>query len=423
MMHMINRSLVKTFLLFTVLALTLFLVLGSIKYAAAQPSIIKDTSLKIESIVSGLSSPTSMAFIDNNNILVLEKSGQVCLVSNGQLRQQPVLQVTVDTESERGLLGIAIMNNTKSNGTDVRAKTIFLYYTESQSGELRNRIYKYEWNGQSLVNPKLILDLPALPGPNHDAGKIVMGPDNYLYAVIGDLNHRGNLQNIYNGPQPDDAGVILRINASDGSSAPENPFSTNDNSAMHRYYAYGIRNSFGMTFDPITGSLWDTENGPDAYDEINIVKPGFNSGWIQVMGPISRNNGITESQLVNFPGSHYADPIFSWKNTVAVTAIEFMKSSTKLGANYQNSIFVGDNNNGNLYFFKVNKDRSGIEIDNSTRQSAGLSDLVVDNDEELSAITFGTGFGSITNIKTGPDGFLYVLSFDDGSIYRISPSQ
>jgi glucose/arabinose dehydrogenase len=423
MMHMINLSLFKTSLLFTVLALTLLLVADAMKYATAQPSIIKDTSLKIESIVSGLSSPTSMAFLDNNNILVLEKSGQARLVSNGQLQQQPVLQVPVDTQSERGLLGIAIINNTKSDMTDVRAKTVYLYYTESQGGdELRNRIYGYEWNGQSLVNPKLILDLPALRGPNHDAGKIVIGPDNYLYAVIGDLNHRGNLQNINNGPQPDDTGVIIRINGSDGSSASENPFSTNDNSVMHRYYAYGIRNSFGLAFDPVTGNLWDTENGPDVYDEINIVKPGFNSGWIQVMGPISRNTGVTEGQLVNFPGSHYSDPVFSWRNPVAVTDIEFMKSS-KLGANYQNNIFVGDNNNGNLYFFKVNKDRIGIDLDDSTQQSAGLSDLVVDNNEESSAITFGTGFGSITDIKTGPDGFLYVLSFDDGSIYRISPLQ
>src|SRR5512133_304549 len=192
-MHMINLGLLKTSLLFTVLALALLLVLGAIKYADAQPSIIKDTTLKVESIVSGLSSPTSMAFLDNNNILVLEKGGQVRLVSNGQLQQQLVLQVPVDTQSERGLLGITIINNTKSDVTDVRAKTVFLYYTESHGGsELRNRIYGYEWNGQSLANPKLILDLPALPGPNHDAGKIVIGPDNYLYGIIGDLNHRGN---------------------------------------------------------------------------------------------------------------------------------------------------------------------------------------------------------------------------------------
>jgi glucose/arabinose dehydrogenase len=96
------------------------------------------------------------------------------------------------------------------------------------------------------------------------------------------------------------------------------------------------------------------------------VNPGFNSGWIKVMGPVARNEGITEEELVNFPGSKYADPVFSWKDPIAITAIEFMKSS-KLGASYQNNIFVGDYNNGNLYFFKVNKDRTGMELDTTKK--------------------------------------------------------
>ena len=185
---------------------------------------------------------------------------------------------------------------------------------------------------------------------------------------------------------------------------------------MHKYYAYGVRNSFGITFDPMTGNLWQTENGPDVYDEINVVKPGFNSGWIQVMGPLSRNAGVSTDQLVNFPGSHYADPVFSWKNPVAVTDIEFMKSSM-LGEKYKNNIFVGDYNNGNLYYFELNSTRTGI------KQQTGPSGLVIDNSAQLSSVTFGTGFGGITDIKTGPtDGFLYVLSINDGNIYKIVPS-
>ncbi len=382
----------------------------TVQYAAAQPSIEKDSNLKVESMVSGLSSPTSMAFLDNHNILVLEKDGNVRLVSNGQLQPQPVLQVSVDTKSERGLLGIAVMNNSKA---------VFLYYTDSQGGaELRNRVYRYEWNGQTLVNPKLILDLPGLPGPNHDGGKLSIGPDNYLYAIIGELRHNGKLQNIKDGPDPDDTGVIFRVNPADGSPVENNPFANDSNQAMHRYYAYGIRNSFGIGFDPITGNLWETENGEDTYDEINLVKPGFNGGWKIIMGPLARTSSVTENELVNFPGSHYSDPLFSWLKPVAVTAIEFMKSS-KLGANYQNNMFVGDYKNGNLYMLKLNKDRTGIEFDNN-QQSAGLSDLVVDNKNELNAVNFGSGFNSITDIKTGPDGLLYVLSFGDGSIYRIS---
>jgi glucose/arabinose dehydrogenase len=393
-----------------------------IQHAIAQPSITKDPNLKVEPVVNGLSSPTSMAFLDNNNILVLEKDGNVRLVSNGQLQQQPVLQVSVDSTNERGLLGVAVMNNTISNNSN--NKVVFLYYTESQGGELRNIVYRYEWNGQQqqhqLVNPKLILNLPALPGPNHDGGKLAIGPDGYLYAIIGELNHNGKLQNIKYGPNPDDTGVIFRVNPADGSPAKNNPFATGNNQAMHKYYAYGIRNSFGIAFDPITGNLWETENGENTYDEINLVKSGFNSGWKIIMGPLSRSSGVTENDLVSYPGSHYADPVFSWLKPVAVTAIEFMKSS-KLGPNYQNNVFVGDSNNGNLYFFMLNKDRTGIRLDNN-QQSAGLSDLVVDNENELSAVNLGSGFNTITDIKTGPDGLLYVLSFDDGNIYRISPA-
>src|SRR5919197_5628187 len=112
--------------------------------ALATPSITQDPNLKVETLVNGLDSPTSMAFIDNNNIMVLEKGGQVRLVSNGALQDKPVLQVSVDTESERGLLGIAIMNctSTKTTPTALNSNNnksiVFLYYTESNGGDLRN---------------------------------------------------------------------------------------------------------------------------------------------------------------------------------------------------------------------------------------------------------------------------------------------
>lgn len=386
--------------------------------------IINDPNLQAEIFVEGLSFPTSMAFIDNNNILILEKEeGTVRLISNGILQEQPVLKVDVNSNSERGLLGIAIMNN-----------MVFLYYTESSSSSsssednesLRNKVYKYQWNEEEkiLVNPKLILDLPAIPGPNHDGGKLTIGPDNYLYAVIGDLNHDGKLQNIVDGPQPDDTGVIFRVNPEDGSPAPDNPFANNED---NRYYAYGIRNSFGIDFDPVTGKLWDTENGPQYGDEINLVEPGFNSGWKQVMGPISKSN-VNEDELVNFPGSKYADPVFSWLPSIGITDIEFLNSS-KLGEKYANNIFVGDigaQTDGYLYYFQVNEDRTGIKFDSNNQIE--LTDLIADNEEEMSAIALGTAFGGITDIETGLDGFLYILTVDresdgEGKIYRLSSSQ
>ena len=116
---------------------------------------------------------------------------------------------------------------------------------------------------------------------------MTFGPDGKPYVVIGDLNRDGQLQNFSNGPVPDDTGVILRIN---------------DDGNLAKYFAYGVRNSFGLAFDPLTLGLWDTENGPGSYDEVNLVQPGFNSGWERIMGPVIRDTEGT-SDFVNFPGS------------------------------------------------------------------------------------------------------------------------
>jgi len=305
-------------------------------------------------------------------------------------------------------------------GIAATGKDVYFYLTEVSASDesVRNRIYKYHWNGENLTNPSLILDLPGQPGPNHNGRKLLIEPSfnqtgQYLYAVIGDLNHDGKLQNFKDGPDPDDTSVIVRINPNNGGAPDGNPF-PNDNTTS-RYWAYGIRNSFGLGIDPITHTLWDTENGPDQYDEINIVKPGFNSGWQAVMGPISRE-GKTEADLVMLPGSHYSDPLLSWKIPPALTGIEFLNSS-KLGMKYTNNIFVGDYNGGNLYFFRVNDQRNDLRLDEF---GSALSDLV-DNNQEFAPLIIGTGFGRITDIKTGPDGFLYILSIGDVAIYRIMP--
>ena len=393
-----------------------------IQTAYAQPT-INDPNLSAEAVVTGLSFPTSMAFLDENNILILEKEGSVRLVSNGVLQDTPVLQIPVNSQNERGLLGVEVVNeSTITAGTapssDSLQSTVFLYFTEEggADGELRNRVYKYQWNGQSLVNPTLILDLPAGPGTNHQGGKLIIGPDGYLYAIIGELQREGQLQNIQGGPNPDNSGVIFRVNPQDGSAAGDNPF---QGDPLNRYFAYGVRNSFGIAFDPITGILWDTENGEGSYDEINIVNPGFNSGWKAVMGPISAA-GISENDLVQFPGSNYADPVFSWLESFGITDIEFLNSQ-ELGQRYANNIFVGDITQGNLYFFEVNENRNGLNF--NAQSHPGLSDLVADTDDESSSIILGTGFTGITDIETGPDGFLYVLTHDretgDGNLYRI----
>ena len=384
---------------------------------------LNDEALRVEPVIEEeLLFPTSMVFVDNETLLVTQKNnGNVISIINGTVKSQPAISVEVNNEGLKGLLGIAAME--KPSSLSSHTKFVFLYFTESLGGEqTRNRVYRFEWNreNQVMVNGTMILDLPAEPESVHNGGKLETDRNGNLYAVIGDLSRDGQLQNVRQGPAADDTSVIIRI-IQNGSGVTDNPFSKSNNEKMQKYYAYGIRNSFGLAIDPISGLLWDSENGDDSYDEINIVYPGFNSGWNQIMGPISHSDieqSDLEEELVVFEGSKYADPVFSWEEQVGVTDLEFL-NSTALGPRYAYNLFVGDINNGNLYYFELNENRTGIELHDNDLDD--LTDQVADDDQELSQIVFGSGFEEgITDVETGPDGLLYILTFN-GSIYRILP--
>ncbi len=412
------------FLLALVLVITMSIgTVNKFNFVLAQPTVGKDPRLKVELVTQGLRSPTSMAFLGPNDILVLEKeSGTVQRIVNGKMLPQPLLQVPVSTTSERGMLGIATAKH--SNGPTY----VFLYYTKDGGGgrqSLANVLYRYELSNDQLVNPKLLLNLPALRGPNHNGGKVVIGPDSNVYTVIGDLRaHRTQAQNVVNGPPVDSTGGILRV-TQDGKPL-SNPPLGQGTAPLDLYYAYGIRNSFGIDFDPVTKKLWDTENGPTFGDEINLVEPGFNSGWVQVMGIWTPEGAIGKetagpvnsnpSNLVDFAGKgKYRAPEFTWLKPVAPTALKFLNSD-KLGKQYQNDMFVGDIKKGNLYHFDLNQARTGLVLNGT------LSNKISNAPSDSQPIIFASGFdGGITDIQVGPDGYLYILAFA-GSIYRITPS-
>jgi glucose/arabinose dehydrogenase len=382
-----------------------------------------DPNLKAQIIFKGFHIPTSMAFLGPNDFLVLEKNtGNVIRIVNGKMLEPPLLHVNVAAQVERGLLGIAIQKS-----ANIHAPTyVFLYYTEADTSNtvIGNRIYRYELvnNNQQLVNPKLLLDLPGTPSPggegNHNGGKIIIGPDHNVYAIIGDVgDHRGQAENVINGPAFDGTGGILRI-TQDGQVPPNPPLGAT--TQLNIYYAYGIRNGFGMDFDPVTGTLWDTENGPSFGDEINLVQPGFNSGWVKIQGfAKDQLAGKVDpaKDLVNVGGKGvYTDPKFVWNQPVAPTALKFLNSD-KLGKQYQNTMFVGDVLTGNLYNFKLNPERTGLVL------NGPLANEVANSQDQMQqgGIILGKGFGLITDLQVGPDGYLYVLGYD-GTIYRIVPS-
>jgi glucose/arabinose dehydrogenase len=371
---------------------------------------IKDPNLKVETVATGLSLPTTMAFIAPNDILVLEKSkGTVQRIVNGQMLAEPLLQVNVSSEVERGMLGIATSKDNQTGTTNV-----FLYYTEAQGGEpVASRLYRYELANDKLVNPVLLLDLPAVPGPRHNSGNILIGPDNNLYVSVGDLDgHITLAQNVNGASGVDGSSSILKI-TQDGQ--PVGQGILGESGISKKYYAYGLRNSFGMDFDPVSGKLWDTENGASYGDEINFIEPGFNSGWLQIQGmaPVD----FEFEDLINFQGKgNYSDPEFVWTDTVGPTAIKFLGSDT-LGNQYRNDIFVSDITQGNIYHFDLTGNRTNLILNGL------LADKVSNNSTENQDIIFGEGFGGISDLEVGPyDGYLYVVSLGHGSIYRILPN-
>jgi glucose/arabinose dehydrogenase len=395
--------------------------------------VINDFNLKLETVGRGLVLPTQMAFVGPDDILVLQKdNGIVKRIVNGVTLNEPVLDVNVATAYERGLLGIAIAKNHNETATNPH---VFLYYTESkQDGNdkcsstgtcsketqpLGNRLYRYELVNNKLVNPKLLLDLPAAPGAAHNGGAMLIGPDNNIYVPIGEVSDlNGQVSNHKKGAPPDGRGGILRV-TQDGQ--PVDGI-LGDSIPLSVYYAYGIRNSFGIDFDPVSGKLWDTEDGPGFGDEVNFVEPGFNSGWSRVQGIWERENYYggpvapdKPDGLVDFGGrGKYSPPEFTWNETIGITAIKFL-GSDKLGKDYQNDIFVGDINNGNLYHFNLSNDRDQLLLDGP------LKDRVANNRDEFQKVILGQGFNGITDIEVGPDGYLYILSFGNGEIYRIVP--
>jgi glucose/arabinose dehydrogenase len=432
--------------------------------------VIKDENLKLSKVIDGLEFPTSMAFLGPDDILVLEKNkGTVQRIVNGKMLQVPVLDANVSNYVERGMLGIAIKNEYTANkdyeNNNLRSLIptyVYLYYTESsdKSNSDKNgtsqdctdcipaghRLYRYELRNNMLIEPKLLLDLPSSlgrSGASHIGGVLVIGPDHNIYLTVGDgescENNRckdgvqnktinSQTSNVVNGSLPVGRGGILRV-------SDDKDFDNNDvlgnTYPLNMYYAYGLRNSFGIDFDPLTGKLWDTENGPGFGDEINLVEPGFNSGWIRIQGvwPINDNNlldstpknkgyfgkSISENKvnnLVTFDRKGvYSHPEFTWNITVGVTAIKFF-SSDKLGEKYENDLFVGDI--GNLYHFDLKEDRTKLDL------KGKLSDKVANHGRELEDLFIGRNFGTIVDIETSPDGYLYVLSYETGTIFKIT---
>ncbi len=469
----------------------------------AIPLAMLDPNLEATVVASGFSQPIGLVFLGPNDMLVLEKaSGKVQRVIGGLIQATPALDLAVNSNSERGLLSIALDPAFPKN------PSVYIRWTESSTGAdtgvaletplLGNRVDRFTWDGTTLTLANNLIRLRSLqtdnavvpghagsnnanPAGNHNGGVIKFGPDGKLYVFMGDQGRRGWLQNLANGPfltppftddtfggpAPDDAhlaGVILRLNT-DGTAPADNPFfgvgaamGGEVGANIQKIYSYGHRNAFGMAFDPLSGSLWETENADDAFSELNRAIPGMNGGWIQLAGPLSRLDqfkniettqfntslqqvrypptriaytaGVATSRLFMLPGAVYVDPEFSWKYEIGPAGTTFLTGKA-LGPEYDGTLWIGSargfaqvgGNGGSIYRLKLTPDRMHIDVSADPR----LADHVADNlfrpqkfdGTESESLKIGEGFGITPDIEQGPDGNLYVVSNTDNVIIRI----
>jgi aldose sugar dehydrogenase len=455
------------------------LVLPAHAWGQATPTVV-DPNLAVRTVATGLSQPTGLAFIGANDMLVNEKAtGRVMRVRNGVVEGP----LAVNSASERGLLGIALHRNFMVNGF------VYLFWSESNTGAdsnslatvdlLANRLDRFVWNGSTLTFDRNLIRFRAFQADagqplrgNHDGGVVRFGPDGKVYAIVGDTGRRGQMQNLefgpfgpgipddqFGGPAPDDAhftGVIVRLN-DDGTTPTDNPFydvgaaiGGQAGANIQKIYAYGIRNSYGLNFDPISGDLWENENGDDTFSELNRVEPGMNSGWVQIMGPSSRVAQFKEietspqffglqqirwpptniadtpaealSRLFMLPGAHFSDPEFSWKFEVAPAGLGFV-TGRALGAQYNGDLFMGGARDflfsGHIFRMEITGNRQQVGVDDPRIEDRVADNLGKFEATESESLVWGQNFGLTTDILQGPNGNLFVLSNTHGALYEV----
>ncbi len=331
-----------------------------------------------QQVVNNISSPTAFAFADQNLIFVTEKAGKLRVIKNNTLLSKAAITLSVSTESERGLIGIAVDPEFSSN------KLVYLYYTVSGTPKF-NRIerYKFESDTLTLSTKQTILELNQLSAGNHNGGALNFGPDGKLYIGVGENAVGSNSQNLDNY-----LGKILRVN-SDGSVPTGNPFTGND--AKSRIWAYGLRNPYTFTFDPASDRLFINDVGEGTWEEINDgTTGGLNFGWPSKEGKCVNNC------------TGYTDPLYAYGHGNGVNL-----GCSIIGGTFFNPTTTNyPTNLKGKYFYT---DFCGDWIN------------YIDPSNPVTSTNLITSLpGGITYLLTGPDGNLYFLSRANGALYKIT---
>jgi glucose/arabinose dehydrogenase len=307
---------------------------------------------KPEPLLEGLEFPTNMAFAPDGRLFFTEKNtGSVRIVQDGEVLADPFVTLPVVPDAERGLLGIAIDPNFTQD------PWVYLYLSDATDG--MNRLVRVRAERNRGGQPQALLTGLDSAAGYHNGGDLVFGIDGKLFGSLGEAHDAERAQD------PDDlGGKVVRLSP-DGSVPADNPFGP-DNPV----WSYGHRNSFGLCVDPDTGELWETENGPDVDDEVNLIEAGANYGWPQVTGRAG--------------GDAFTQPVVVFPDTIAVTGCAVVE--------------------GDLYFGSFDGQlwrlRAGDRATGDVRAVA----------------SFPAG---VTDVAQGPDGLLYVATSD--TIWTLAP--
>ncbi len=349
----------------------------------SQIQVSEELSFKVEVIADGLQSPWSFVFLKNGDILFTEKKGELRIIRNGKVMEEPVRGLPeIYVRGQGGLLDLELHPDYEKNDW------IYISYSSSNDGHeggnttlLRARLENHE-----LVDKKIILKaIPNTTKGQHFGGRIEFDREGFLYFSIGERGEQELAQklNTYNGK-------IFRLH-DDGSIPDDNPFVSRKN-ALPSIYSYGQRNPQGLAIHPVTGELWETEHGPRGGDEINIIHKGKNYGWPEITYGINYNGTIITEDTVK---AGMEQPILFWRPSIAPCGMDFVTSDKYPG--WKNNLLVGS-----LKFQYVNR-------------------CVLDGEKVVHQEKLLEGIGRIRTIRQGPDGFIYVSVEGNGKIVKLVP--
>ena len=354
-----------------IVAATVSMALAGLVGMSTSPAVA--AGVKAVRVAGGLQSPVGFTFTPDGRLVYLERNTGWLRFRNLQTGVDTrVHRITnVDSEGERGALGVAL-----HPGWPLK-RFVYVFATRTTPDGFRNQVLRIKVANGHGVGVKKLLSIVAGPAhSHHNGGRILFGPDKKLYIVVGDNAVAGNAQDLTANLH----GKILRINA-DGTVPGDNP--------VGRIWAYGIRNSIGFAFDPLTGRLWEGENGPSCNDEINRIVKGGNFAWGSSFSCPDTNNSGPSPRIL---------PRFNLADTVGFTGVAFC-DGCGLGAAYEGDLFIGAVNDGVIRRFDLDATRRGFD-------AGPAVDL--------------TRPAPVLSLEVAPNGRIFFSDF--GAIYRLAPA-